>query len=292
MFSSINKTPDSSVKYTGEDRPNLGIKKGMTLQEVNNKLLAVVDSYESEDGVAKSVAEIKRSIGGFDSGNLTYTGSTFNIGNNISKQGTQLLGRSANYEVKTEMGGTVVSFSVRNAVDSLPQGYAVRSIRHVLKGKAKNGNTIIAESNDRFRSVKVAAERYPLELTTNIRVGTADGEVSLIGRTSIISNLDKSSKYRLQVEDYTGEDNFVVSLNDYVEQLARKIVEIDNKASYIWDIESKVEQSEKNYVALDNKLDQLESAGSITTDEDGNITSPGDKYFTLTDRIAALLKKN
>lgn len=268
------------IIYTGTDYPSLGIKNGMKLSKVSEIISKKLNSL---DGVVGAVERIQDTVEDM----YNYKGNTYNIDRGISLESARLTGAYITYKVDNTKARNTFEYDLRTI--DIPSDMTFYSSEVTLSGKSRRGNSIIFESNDRFRKVDVELDRYPLFIDVSVRIMTNEGEVRLVGTKQVTQSYTNKGVIYLDIEDRTGT---TINREDFLERLAAKVSEIDNKLLRIKDIEKDLDAAEAQQKIIEDKIDVLETAHPPHTDKDGHIVHPGDKLGGIFGRLQELLKKN
>lgn len=269
-----------NVNYSGDNYPELGIKKGMRLSEVSEVILSKLGALSEMNDMVNAM---KQDL----SGMLSYNGNTYAIERGISLEGAKLYGSYIKYRIENTQQKNYFVYDLRDIV--IPSEMTYFSSQVTISGKSKRGDSIIAQSNDKYGRVEIDIDRYPLMLDISFRVSTKDGEINLIGKKQFTESYSNMGIVHLDIEDYTGEP---ISREQFIEALAAKVTQLDNKLLLIKDIEKDLNDSERRQLEIETKMDLLETSHKPHIDGDGNIVHPGDRLGGIFGRLQELLKKN
>lgn len=243
----LQKTPDACVVWTGTSIPGLGIKTG---DYYNDAIVAfaskfidladgLIDVSSTNDGTCdncsdtlplfQAVQKMSNKLGNLKSSDITLDSkSTGLTDNSMSYDSGQLLNRAINYSVDNELTGSSIGVDLTNAITNLPLGYQLAKTSVVISGKRKFGSTVITDSSLSTFSVKVANDRYPIDMDVTIRVNTPSGTADLVSTIILDSPKVVNTTQVLSVKDRSKSAGESMSLSTFADVVSSQLR--DNKS--------------------------------------------------------------
>lgn len=267
---------DKCVQYTGDDIPELGIKRGMFLDEVIFKmgmglvslltqkvsLNSLADGGDS-DAVVSIAEGLQMAINKFSNLSTDDIAYKSNIPAVSSGAAAPLMGKTLQYNTLKSPQGTSFGWDLTQDLQGLPDGYRVMRTRAVGSGSELNGKTLLFDSNKANDIYNIGNDRFPLSVNMEVDIRTPEGDVKL-QKTAFISAPESNS----YVQNYEVIDNTVkvanaTNLTNLAEMLQKQS---DLHTSKLSNIEN-VKVSGISGTGLQTVLGQIKNATDTQAEE-------------------------
>lgn len=215
--------------------------------------------------------------------------NTYGLGKSTSKYSSLGMGLLGEYAFDSNGYITIDVTSLRGVNDSMQ----LLGARIKLVSTAGNRSKVLQSSKGEILRYKVENDMFPLSVNVEARLRSVDGDIQLKSENNEIINRE-SGEFIFETEDYTFSftKGSEYTRDEFIEVLAMEVNALKALKVEYGTLSRRVTKVEGDYFNLENKLNQLESSGSIVTDDNGNIVNPGGAFSGLADRINELLKKN
>lgn len=212
-------SPDSTVVYTGDDIPELGIKKGTSLNTVINRLIEAVRSTPDSQKSNVSTDDVK------------IEGSNLNLTGKVTPCASKISNRDFYYEVSSNISGVSISYNLKSVLDNLPKDTVGAYGTEVsFVGTAVYGPINIFSSNKPIDGILVPLDKFPIIANFKIYLNSTCGSIELIKRVLIESSNATGKFYTsLDLNEFGGvkESYTQTELNQMVisqvNELSRKV---------------------------------------------------------------------
>ena len=212
-------SPDSTVVWTGDDFPELGIEKGTSLNTVVNKLIQALKSTSNTQKSNVSADDIK-----INGNNLSLTGK-------ITPCASKIVNRDFYYEVNSDASGITFSYNLNDILNNLPKETVGAYGTDVsIIGTAAYGPINILMSNKAINGIYIPLDKFPIIVNFKVYLNSTCGSIELIKRVTIDSSNAKGKFYTsldLNESGSTKDSYTQTELNQMmisqVNELSRKI---------------------------------------------------------------------
>lgn len=247
-------------EYTGPDIAGLGIRTGMSLDDVISKLAG--------SGFVSSFAQDKQMTTDDILTNVTNigTGSVSNCVLNISK-------RDFAYTLGPSKSSTVFTYDFTEIIDALPAKYGVGRIEVTATGTSENGISTIASMKSPSSGFSLDLKRYPINIDVLLRLTTPCGNVDMRTSFNLISSAEQGTFRRfLDVKDLTTNSaSKTSSLSNQLTNMEYALMVLDRKV---------------NLQTVDDVKTQTLLNGKSISELEQAITNPGNFSIEYFDSIS------
>ena len=150
------KAVDSTIKYTGKDFPEIGIRNGMSYDVLMNNLLSyfgqstnkkisLLPVNDKSVGIEEAISFLLENVGTVSTDNIKYTGKAY-FDSGVTSMAIPVMNKNLKWETSLMGDYVIYSFDFSDLYDSLPEGYYAQDPRTRVSGLLVNGSTIIRES--------------------------------------------------------------------------------------------------------------------------------------------------
>lgn len=235
------KVVDSTIKYSGKDFPELGIRNGMSYDVLLNTLLSKVQNNKSvnllpiEDKtvtIEEAISYLLNSLGKTTTDDIKYNGKLY-FDSGITSLAIPVLNKNIKWETSLIGDNIIYSFNFSEVYDSLPDGYYAQDPRTRVSGLIFNGSTIIRESSSKIGTLQIPFDRLPASAETEIRVLTSQGDLILRANVTIASATKGTGSAIFEVKDYSSNKKQETNLTIWGDLVSSKIAEVVSFADQI-----------------------------------------------------------
>lgn len=248
-------TPTAKVEYTGKEFPDLDIKRGMSLTEVNDILLT--HYIKSMKDQAEFNSRVKSS----------FSDSDINISKNIKRNIRGKFSGTFDVSVQTNNFNSVFNFDLAEFKDSISD--SILEIRTEIFGVPTDSRTLILSTDKVTFGTAIDASRFPIYGTSTVRVWEGEGDVTYVADFEIGSSNVTSYAFDYEVKNslraVKTQEEMNQSLLLQIDQLRNAIgngeVEIDGVKYSSWKQCCSALSAQCN--SLKSEIDKI-SGGSIS----------------------------
>ena len=226
----LQETPGGCLPYTAKvDMPCIGVSSAMTEDsDIQDNLIKMGLTYCQfvEDntidlgcfgqGTAQSYDAVKALVEWACSLNTDSIGTNANmycLSDGISVSAAKIKDKSFTWSTQSLSDGVNYTYNLSNIIEAMPSDFVVNSVSVKANG-ARNGSakTLLASSTESIGGFKLRPDNYPVNITTQLSLGTPDGEVTLEKKVSLTGNYT-SEPYNsnMDIKDLSNNTNFSVT---------------------------------------------------------------------------------
>ena len=230
------KAVDSTIKYTGKDFPEIGIRNGMSYDVLMNNLLSyfgqstnkkisLLPVNDKSVGIEEAISFLLQNAGTVSTDNIKYTGKAY-FDSGVTSMAIPVMNKNLKWETSLMGDYVIYSFDFSDLYDSLPEGYYAQDPRTRVSGLLVNGSTIIRESSSKLGALQIPFDRLPANAETEIRVLTAQGDIVLRANVSVSTASKGAGTAIFEVKDYSSNRKQETTLTLWGDVLSSKIAEV------------------------------------------------------------------
>lgn len=226
----LQETPGGCLPYTATNSfPCVGIKSAMEEDsDIQDNLIKIAQTYcefvESNqvdlkcfgNGTAQSYDAVKAMIDflcNLNTDNIGTSANMYCLSDGISVSAAKIQNKAFTWSTQSLSDGVNYTYNLSEIIDNLPTDFVVNSVSVKANG-ARNGSakTLLASTKEPIGGFKLKPDNYPVNITTELSLGTPDGEVTLMKKVALTGNYT-SEPYRsnLDIQDLSNNTNFTVT---------------------------------------------------------------------------------
>lgn len=207
-------------EYTGPDISSLGIKTGMSLDDVIQRLAGTGFTALTSESKSMTTDDILTNVSNIG------TGSVSNCVLNILK-------RDFSYSIGPAKSSTVFTYDFTELIDALPAKYSVGRIEVTATGTPENGISTIATMKSPSSGFNLDLKRYPINIDVLVRLTTPCGSVDMTTTFNVISSAEQGTFRRfLDVKDLsTNSSQKTSTLSNQLTNLEYALMVLDRKVN-------------------------------------------------------------
>lgn len=222
-------TNTSNVRYNGKSIDSVGIKAGMTLNEVMEQFFIVLESIKNqkvslggdnkEMSVSEAVSHVNSKIANLKINDIAFT-SLPQTSRALSYDGLKVMDSKIPVTYSVSGENMVLSY------DFTPlQSYGILNAKVRYVGNVQGVNRLIQDTSSMSGSVNIPLISIPGSVTMNLVINTKNGDILLDKNIPIFSAQNRSETINFDIRDYSS-GNQVKTFDDYMSYIDRKIQEV------------------------------------------------------------------
>ncbi len=211
--------PDTSIYWTGPDVPEMGIKKGMAINEVitlfmNSYIQQSSQTFNvggSSTGRDDAIAAVINKVENLSTSDIKHQGTEFTE-SRMSVSAGKYIGKYMDYSISATPGGSSISINTIDGIEEKP--YGVRIIAH---GKSGTGKNVVLDTPEPVGMFTTTNDMYPITIETLVRMQTKEGLVDLTN-TTVITNPSQSGSFKAyyDVKDRNYSGPYTGNLSEFL----------------------------------------------------------------------------
>lgn len=225
----LQETPGGCLPYTSnQSMPFIGIKSAFDEDsDIQDNLIKIGKAFEEfinnnkvdlkcfGEGVDQSYVAVKALVAWACSLNTDDIGTNANmycLNDGISVSAAKITEKSFSWSTQGLSDGVNYNYNLSGIIDNLPSTFTVNKVSVMANGqRGASSKTLLASSKESIGGFKLRPDNYPVNVTTEISIGTPDGEVMLEKNISLTGNYT-SEPYvsKMNIKDLSSNNNFSV----------------------------------------------------------------------------------
>lgn len=299
----LTKTPDHTIYWSGDDIPELGITKGMSMDKAISSFAKVFIEYKSVlvetkpvEGCTdcktfvdrdKAISSLLNKVGNLSTSDITHEGTPYNP-NRLSANAAKFIGSTFSYSITAGSTGSSLGINLTGLTEN------PYSSRVVVSGQSNNGKNIIMDTPEKVSSVTIENKMFPINLDVVIRMETSLGVVDLT-KTVMLYNPAEAGDFKAiyDVKDRSFAGPFTGTLDEWlgsVEATQYKLEQYQDsiKTATNGDIGSTIKGQSFLINGAYEKINSMATVSLSLRDENGTTTT---KTVTSQEAVDNLSKK-
>ncbi len=225
----LQETPGGCLPYTSNQAiPCVGIESAFdadsdiqdNLIKVGKAFCSFIESNEIDlscfgEGTAQSYIAVKKLIDwacNLTTDNIGTNANMYCLNDGISVSAAKITDKSFSWSTQGLSDGVSYNYNLSSIIENLPNTFTVNKVSVMANGQRGNSSkTLLASSKEAVGGFKLRPDNYPVNITTEISIGTPDGEVMLEKNVSLTGNYT-SEPYtsKMNIKDLSSNNNFAV----------------------------------------------------------------------------------
>lgn len=306
----MTKNPDSTLYWSGDAIPALGITKGMSMDVAMAKIANAFVEYKSFKTEVKPSAGCKdcetfvdrdkaisaalNKIENLTTADIKHDSVVQNPGR-LSGNAAKYIGTTFGYTVTAGTTGSNIAVNLSSLTGEQ------FSSRVVVSGKSTNGKNIFMDTPEKVSSVSVENSMYPITIDVVVRVDTPGGIVDLT-KTKTLYNPAETGDFMeaYDVKDRSYAEPYSGKLDEWlggVEATQYKMEQFQDsvKTAANGDIAGAIKGQQYLIDAAYNKIEGMSTVTISVKDENGTTTktvAPQQAIDSLAQKINSLVTEN
>lgn len=237
----LQEIPGGCIPYTGESIPCLEIPNAIAEDsELQGNFVKLAKKYcqflqdnlvnlgflkgENEEAIQQSYVAVKKLIEWADALTTDDIGTPANLyclADGISVSAGKITNRTLSWSTQPLSDGVNYTYNISEMLEALPSTFVLNGISVKANGN-RNGSsrTLLASSTEPTGGFNLQPDNYPVNISTEIKLGTPDGELLLEKRISLTGDFAPNS-YRssFDITDLSNNKNFEVTSQTHFNEI-------------------------------------------------------------------------
>lgn len=230
----FQETPGGCLPYTSNiDIPCVGIESALSADsDIQDNLIKIGKAYcefidkntidlscfqgELSTPIQQSYEGVKRLIDwacNLTTDSIGTSANLYCLADGVSVSAAKITSKTFTWSTQSLSDGINYTYNLLDVIEGLPSNFVVNGVSIKANGKkAGSSKTILAQTKESVGGFKLQPDNYPVNITTQVMVGTPDGEIVLEKRVSLTGNYT-SEPYRsnLDIKDFSNNSSFEVT---------------------------------------------------------------------------------
>lgn len=188
--------------------------------EVNLGFLA----SDNENPLQQSYVGVKRLIDwatNLDTDDIGTGANLYCLADGISVSAGKIREKTLSWSTQSLSDGVNYTYNLSSVLESLPTDFTLNGVSVKANGnRAGSSRTLLASSTEPVGGFTLQPDNYPVNVTTEVRVGTPDGELILEKKVALTGNFSSDSyRSNLEIRDLSNNKNFEVTSQTHFNEI-------------------------------------------------------------------------
>lgn len=240
----LSETPGGCLPYTAtEDIDCLGIKSALKEDsDIQDNLVKTGKAFceflrnntvdlsclqgDLDNPLQQSYVAVEKLLEFACNLNTDQVGTSANLyclKDGISVSAAKIKDKSFTWSTQALSDGVNYTYNLSNVIENLPSGFVVNSVSIKANGnRVGSSKTLLNSSSEAIGGFKLRPDNYPVNITTELNIGTPDGQITMEKKVALTGNFT-SEPYRsnLSIKDFSNNANFsAVTQTEFNEAVA------------------------------------------------------------------------